>query len=133
MKSLEYMIDLEQSVNPQSSVAATVNGDAIERQGAHEALMICGVGAATGSPTSFTAIFKVQDSPDGSTWTDVSGATVTISADDDEAAVRIPSAYNADSKYRVVCTLAFVGGSTPAQLLYGGILLSQLPSEPSSI
>ena len=131
MKNLEYMLDVEQSINPQSSAAATVEGDSVSRQGAHQVMAIVGCGAATGSPTAQSCVFQVQEY-DGSTWSDV-GDSVDLTTDDDEAVITVPSAYNAESTLRIECTVSFTGGSTPAQLIYGTLVLAELPSEPSSI
>lgn len=79
------------------------------------------VGAVTGTPTSFTATFKLQESDDESDWSDCNGAdNAVISAASTSGIVR---ALRSKRYTRVVSTLDFTGGTTPAADIGATILL----------
>jgi hypothetical protein len=115
--------------NPVAQAAGAVNGPAIDRQG-YESMRVHGSsGASTGTPTSFTADFKVQHSDDGSTgWADyapggagaTSAAVGTLTTINSEVSKNFVLA-GAKRYIRVVCTLAFVGGTTPT-LVVGSVV-----------
>ena len=65
VKDLKELFSLESSIAPQSA-AADVNGSGVDTRGFSSAFAVChGDGTAAGS-------FKVQESDDNSTWSDVS-------------------------------------------------------------
>ena len=64
----------DEALRPEAKTA-TGNGLAVtQHKGAEEALFVLLIGAVTG--TSPTLDVKIQDSPDNSVWTDVTGATM---------------------------------------------------------
>jgi hypothetical protein len=69
------------------------------------------VGAATGSPTSFTVTCKLQESADDSDWSDV--ATQTALVLDADGEVGIIRGVRTMRYVRAVATPAFVSGSSP--------------------
>lgn len=97
----------------------TINGTGIDRmtQGAQQGWMSCvlvlNVGTETGSPSSFTADCKLQESDSsGSGYTDISGASVTqqTAAGFGSVAVNLKGC----KRYiRAVVTVAITGGSSP--------------------
>lgn len=96
-----------------------------------ELVFLVQTGAVTGSPSSFTVVAKVQDSPNGSDWTDVTdlsivqAATVTVSAANTIA--RLPCRIGALRDYvRVVLTTTLNGGSSPTVFIYS-IALAGFP------
>jgi hypothetical protein len=106
------------ALSPLDNAAGARNSSAIDRAVANGNLyMSCvlsgRVGAASGTPTSFTGIYKLQDSADGSTgWADYGAALATVTTDngDDQGDINLSSA----KRYiRVVETIAFVDGTSP--------------------
>ena len=106
------------ALSPLDNSAGTRNSSAIDRAVANGNLyMSCAfggrVGAASGTPTSFSVIYKLQDSADGSTgWADYGAANATITTDngDAEGDVNLSSA----KRYiRVQEVTAFVDGTSP--------------------
>lgn len=87
------------------------------------ALLVGQTGAVTGAPTSFTCTWQVQDSPDNSTWANYGDPLVlTAAASADALSVKL---VDADRYVRVVCTVAFVGGTTPtlyASSAFAGVI-----------
>lgn len=125
-------------IKPQNSAAATVNGAAVDRLRYQSCVVVCMTGAATGSPTTQTLTFKVQDSADGTTgWADLEdvGGTVyskVVSADDTVTDLDVKLG-GARQYIRVVCTVAFTGGTTPrndvaAALVLAGVSEAELPA-----
>ena len=98
-----------------ASGAGAVNGAAIDRQDFHSCVLLATTGAASGGPTTQTLDAKIQDSADGSTgWADVTGAATTqLTADNTETSIDFD--LHATRRYiRVVQTIAFTGGASPA-------------------
>lgn len=97
-----------------AQVDGTVNGAAIARDGALSLCLPIMLGAATGAPTSFTVIPKLQDSADGATgWADYGSAGAALIADDEVSQLNIDLS-GAKAYVRVVYTVLFVGGTSPA-------------------
>lgn len=119
------------SVLPQSSSGSTINGSAIDRA-AHNMACSCVLhqvaGAVSGSPTTTSVISKVQHAPDDSTWADYKpdgvnvATTAALTAQDTEndLAVDLTAAYR---YIRVVTTVAFTGGTSPAALVAADVIL----------
>lgn len=110
-------------VAPQAASGTTaIEGAAVDTL-VHKTLKaVCQVGATSGTPTSFTITFKVQQSADGSTgWVDVTGASKVISAVGTLAEIRATDYAGVDTlRYlRLVATPAFVGGSSPTAMVSG--------------
>lgn len=106
------------ALSPLENAAGTRNSAAIDRAVANGKLYLSCVvsgrsGAAAGTPTSYSVIYKLQDSADGSSgWADYGSANATLTADntDGEGDFNLSSA----KRYiRVVETTAFVDGTTP--------------------
>ena len=47
----------------------------------HSGQVVCSLGAPTGGPTAYSVDYKIQESPNGTAWTDVDGAALTHDAD----------------------------------------------------
>jgi len=132
MRSVYDAIKPAISVRSQSASAGTVNGSSVDTKGYNSAMVNCDVGAASGAPTTQSVTFKVQESSDGSTWTDVSGATTSaITADNKSAQIRVEGLGTSRSRYlRVVATVSFTGGTSPAIPISSAILLGRAYKEP---
>ena len=115
---------LTRGINPTNATATTVNGPAIDRQGFMTAVLLAACGAPSGAPSSFTVATKVQDSGDGITdWVDVAGATVTTFTMNNTEGTKDLDLKGMRRYLRVVQTVAFVAGTTPAIPISAAVLL----------
>lgn len=129
-RDLGNLVKVAAGVNPVDAAPgdSPVNGPAVDRQDFESLVVMAQTGGVTGSPTSFTVTYKVQESDDGATgWVDVSGATASITAAD--TAVKVPVNLHKRARYvRVVAELSFTGGSTPS-VLVGATVALGFPKE----
>lgn len=133
MKNVDTSVKFTGWITPVDTTAATVaSAAAVDRKGFDEITLVGQVGAASGSPSAQSVIFKVQDSADGSTdWTDVAdGTAAALTADADTVVLRVPSAYNLRRYVRLVAVVSFTGGSSPAIEVAGHLALSGAHQEP---
>ena len=107
-------------------------GNKVDTIGGDNAAVYASAAAASGTPTTGTLAVKVQESADGSTaWTDAldnTGTAIGFTLDAHAAAAdniaRIEGLNLNRKRYlRVVITPAFTGGSSPAILAFGQIVL----------
>jgi hypothetical protein len=116
-----------QSIPPQSSAAAVINGSSIDRF-LHNLPLSCvlhtALGAISGSPSATGVSTKIQHSSDNSTWVDYAttsqGPTLTAANTDISAPVDLSSAQRF---LRVVMTVAFTGGTTPSAIAAADIII----------
>ena len=133
------------SVVPTSFSGSTpANGNRVDTLGADNGAVYATGAAASGTPTTGTLTVTVQESADGSTsWTnalDNTGTVIGFTLDCHAAAAdnlaRIEGLNLNRKRYlRVVITPAFTGGSSPAILGFGQIILgneSPLPTDTNS-
>lgn len=124
------------AVAPQSSAEATVNGVTLDQNTLltsggpfREAVFAMQIGAVSGNPDSFTATMEVQDSADGTNWTDVTNTAELV-----EAANVVANAANTVKtlgvrlkgcrRYvRASVAVDFTGGTSPSLLLAVSALL----------
>ena len=123
-------IKIVRVIAPHSNSGTSTNGPAIDRVGYASAVLYVDVGAVSGSPTSFTVDCKIQESSDGSTWADVSGASIeTISAANTQKELNID--LRGLKRYiRAVATVSFTGGSTPSVLVCASLVLGGASEYP---
>jgi len=131
------MVTLKKGLAAIALSAGASNGDAIDRTGMMACKMHVSTGAATGTPTSFTVITKLQDSADGTTFADftdpVSGSVPTVptvTAVDSEAELAV-NLLGARQYIRTVTTVAFVGGTTPTLVCAPLFVLGGADEEPA--
>lgn len=104
-----------QSIKPETELAGTTaaSGSSVDCDnmiGSVHGLFSCG--DATGSPSSFTATCKLQESDTGSgSWTDIATQTSLVLSEDGSAG--IVRGTRTKRYVRAVMTPAFVSGSTP--------------------
>lgn len=115
-KKLGESIKIAAGINPASLSAGSSNGLTIDRLGYLDAKVHLKAGAATGTPSAQGVSLKMQtgDASDGSDMADVAGDTIAaLTANNAEANLNIDlSGYK---RYlRVVATVTFTGGTTPA-------------------
>ena len=125
IKDIGAYIKAVAGIGPQNAAdGATVNGSGVDRQGLRSCVVAAHVGAVTGAPTATSIQFKLQKSDDNSTFTDVSGASTTITAADSSAELDLD--ISGLKRYvRVVAAVSFTGGTSPtadiaATLILGG-------------
>lgn len=119
--------------SPIDSVAAVINGAAIERTDYKSCKLHAACGLASSTPTTQSVISKLQQSVDGSTgWTDVTGAATTdMTADDGDESVDVDLG-GVENYIRVVTTIAFTGGTTPAIDVQSAVVLGGAMELPAA-
>ena len=131
------------SIDPQSNDtnSTPVNGNSVDTLGGDNAALYARCAAASGSPTTFTVAFKVQESADGSTnWTDALdntgtaiGFTLNCKTAAAENLARIEGLNLNRKRYlRAVATPTIAGGSSPATAFVASIVIGnngQLPTD----
>jgi hypothetical protein len=129
------------SLDPQSNstTAVAVNGNKVDTLGGDNAALYARCAAATGSPTGFTVVFKVQESANGTSgWSDaldntgtVIGFTLDCHAAAAEKLARIEGlGLNRQRYLRAVATPTITGGSSPAAVLVAEIIIGNAGQRP---
>lgn len=91
---------------------ASANGTGVDTLGYQSAQAVILAGDIDTASGDETYSFKVQESSDNSSFSDVSGATTTVTADNDVKVIRIDGLGTSRLRYlRIVATLA---GTTPS-------------------
>lgn len=99
---------------PAASAAGTVTGSAIDRLGYDHCVLEAGLGASTGTPTSFTVDSKITHcETSGGTYTDLTGGAVTQLTAVNTRKKKSVSLKGAYRYLKVVTVAAFSGGSSP--------------------
>jgi hypothetical protein len=116
-------IKVVRAIAPHSNSGSSSNGPSIDRLGYASAVLFVDVGAVSGSPTSFTVDCKLQESDDGSTWADVTGASIgTISTANTQKELNVD--LRGRKRYiRAVLTASFSGGTSPTVLASAALVL----------
>lgn len=129
------------AIDPQNvDATADVNGDAVDRLdygNASSCVIVANTGTATGSPTGQSHVFKIEhDDDDGAgspagTWSDLSGATVTITADGTLSTSDV-DLRGAKRHIRLTYsdTSAFTAGTSPATDVSGCLVIGGADSLP---
>jgi hypothetical protein len=106
-------MQVRKGVVPTNAGAGAINGTGLDRTGFLSAVLALFVGAASGTPTSYTVDCKLQDSADNSSFTDVTGGSVTqVTADNGTAHVDVDLS-NLRQYVRAVVTVGITGGTSP--------------------
>lgn len=91
---------------------ADANGTGVDTQGYENAMLLVSVGDIDLASADETYVIELEESDDNSSWTDVSGHDVTITADNEVDQVRIANLNVVRKRYlRAVLN---VGGTTPS-------------------
>lgn len=124
------------ALNPVDSAAGANNGtgiDTLAHEEFREILTLVVVGTDSGTPDSFSVAAKLQESSDDSTYTDVTGASMTaITADNQVGQIYLDAKSLTKRYFRVVVTPAFVNGSTPKIELSAVHILHNFRERPQS-
>lgn len=116
-------VTIKNLLRPANQVAAAafaLVGSTLDCESLESLLIEVKTGAATGTPTTLAVDGKLQDSADGSTWADVAAdAQNPVVAITQITAVDISRFIEVNRRglrryLRMVFTVAFTGGSTPA-------------------
>lgn len=141
MRSIYDNVAITQSLAPQSVAGSSaVNGLAVDTKGFVTAMLSAYAGVTSSNPSVATMTYKIQESAtSGGTYTDaldntgtVIGGVATVNAAAASVVARIEGlGLNRKRFLRIVVTPAFTGGTSPASLLDGQIILGrafQLPT-----
>lgn len=111
MRSVYDNIKTRVSLVPATRTSST-NGTAVDAMGYNSAKAVICAGDIDLASTDETYAFKVQHSADNSTWADVSGATGSVTADNDVVEIAVNGIGTSVNRYlRIVLT---AGGTTPS-------------------
>lgn len=91
---------------------ADANGTGVDTQGYRDGMMVVQAGDIDLASTDETYVMELEESDDNSTFVDVTGISITITADNQTGVVRIPELNVVRKRYlRAVLN---VGGTTPS-------------------
>lgn len=127
-----------------ADAGSTVNGTGFDREGHQSCVLLCQGGAATGTPTTQLADFKIQDSATvGGTYADyttpqsgqvgaAAAAAIAQQAADDFLVKLDVNLSGAKQFIRVVSVIAFTGGSSPTWPVSSAVLLGPKDEMPAA-
>ena len=136
MRSIKDEISVAASVLPQSAPAGTINGAAIDRYAFSDpqsAVIHHMAGAVSGAPTAVSIATVLQDSPDGASgWANVASvpAPAALTAANTEANVGVDLS-GARRYLRLVTTVGFTGGTSPAAVLAADVIMGGVQEMPA--
>lgn len=141
LKQFSQNVAVRAQVAPATISAATTVGTGIDLRGianhAQGAKAVVYIGAATGTPDSFTVDAKIEDSADNSSWAQATDAEGNNYAMTQATAAGIGVIDNVDlgrlRRYvRLSITHAFVNGTSPKLGLSGVLLIGNAQENPLS-
>lgn len=124
-------LKVARSISPKSVAASTEAGAGVDRTGFNSCTLVGVTGASTGTPTTRSAIFKLQDSADNSTFADFGTAGAAITAADGSVEVSV-NLQGARKYIRAACVVAFTGGTAPETLIGAAIVLGGADKNPAA-
>lgn len=132
MRSVYDAIKATLGIAPIAQANSEKLSAAIDTLGYSSALIEVAVGAATGTPDSYSVACKVTEcATSGGSYADVSGATATLDADGKHAQIRVEGLGTSRLRYlKVSMTPAFVAGTSPKALIGATALLGRAFKEP---
>ncbi len=127
--------------------SSEIDGSSVDSFGYTTIMALISVGAATGSPSSYSLAFAVQSSADGSTsWSTLTNETQTVTNTSgplgtgvgvypirvsDSMPLAAQAGNSSINRYlRVIVTPTFVGGSSPAVPVCGLLVGSRFVFDP---
>lgn len=121
-----YVLCTNSSISIQETDASVdINGTSVDGARYGSCVVVAQAGAASGAPSAQSLVFQVQESSDDSTWTSVSGQTLTVDADNEILELDID--LRERQRYiRVILDASessFTGGSTPANDIAAHVVL----------
>jgi len=129
---IKVMQTLKAQSNAKDGVAE--DGVGVDRTGFHSAVLAFNLGAASGTPTSYTAAVKLQESDDNASFSDVSGQALALTdADEDTLSLLDAIDLRGLKQYiRATVTVTFTGGTSPEAVYACNIILGDADAEPVS-
>ena len=107
---------------------ADANGTGVDTQGYENGMLVVSTGDIDLADANETYVIELEESDDNSSWSDVTGFDVTITADNEVDMVRIPELNVTRKRYlRAVCN---VGGTSPSFPVAALFLLGGKASGP---
>jgi hypothetical protein len=126
MRSVYDAIKAVPSFRPQA-ITSNANGISVDTIGYYSSAVVLEVGAVSG--TSPTLNVKIQESADGTTWTDVPGANFSqVTGSNQSQIIRIEGL--GTSRKRYLRASASVGGTSPSFTAAVEFLLGRAYKEP---
>lgn len=133
MRSVYDAIKVALGIAPIAQANSEKLSAAIDTMGYNSALFEFVVGAATGTPDSYSVACKVTEcATSGGSYSDISGATATLTTDGKHAQVRVEG-LGQGSRLRYIklsMTPTFVNGTSPKALIGATALLGRAFREP---
>jgi hypothetical protein len=119
-----YISTANASHAPAANAAGTRNGTSLAINSTRSIVLTANAGATSGTPTSFSVIYKLQESSDNSTFTDATDADgntctltcATASAVSEKDINLVTFCDAASTHVRFLETTAFVAGTSPTVL-----------------
>jgi len=132
MRSVYDAIKVVKGIAPIAQGASEALSAAIDTAGYNSALVEVINGAATGTPDSYSIAVKVTEcDTSGGSYSDVSGATATITADGKHAQIRLEGLGTSRKRYiKISVTPTITGGTTPKVLIGAVALLGRAFTNP---
>jgi len=132
MKSVFDSVKTKLAIAPIAQGASAATGVVIDTLGFNSAMVHVSVGAATGTPDSYSVACKVQEcATSGGSYADISGATASLVADGTSAQIRIEGLNGTRARYiKVIMTPAFVNGTSPKALIGATAVLGNAQNKP---
>lgn len=142
MRSLYDNVLVSESLAVRSDTGGSaVNGSAVDTMGYNTAMLLVNTAIASGSPTAASMVVKLQESDtSGGTYADALdntgtaiGFTLDVKTAVQQGQARIEGLGTNRKRYlRITETTTFTGGTSPAVLLHGLILLGAGYSKPAN-
>lgn len=117
MRNIGQVVKTLTALRPQSDTGGSaVNGADISRRNYRHATFLIHTGAISGTPSASTVTVNIQHAAVTSTYSNVSGATGTITAANTDLELNV-DCEGLNQYVRVTQTTGFTGGSSPAVLI----------------
>lgn len=108
---------------------ATANGTGVDVLAYNSLKLVVQAGATDFTDTDETYSFKIQESADNSTFSDISGAVGTVTAANQTVNIRLDG-LNTGTRKRYVRAVVTIGGTTPSCACSAVFELGRSISEP---
>jgi hypothetical protein len=134
-EQMTQALNLGTPIQPQQLTATTtVNSGSIDLQIMRRAFFTFNIGAMGGTSPTCTAVATLQESPDGSTWTNnATVPTTTINASNTGLSVEVKAGQlGAGKRYARLSVACTIGGTTPTIPVSGLAIGGEANHKPAS-
>lgn len=134
MRSPFDAVSVDLGIAPIAQTNSEKLSGAIDTLGYTSAMIEVKTGAATGTPDSYSVACKVQEcATSGGSYTDVSGATASLTADAKHAQIRVEGLGTSRLRYlKISMTPTFVNGTSPKALISASAVMAKLDLPPAN-